>query len=101
MKERNDWQAFYRQQVKVAEQLHQNLHRLDDVLPPRIHRSDTTNSKSEISDQKFAGQDAKILNRGSMNSQPSGGKIKMRMNEEKQINYIKEDTGTSIKQHST
>ncbi len=39
MKERNDWQAFYRQQVEVAERLHQNLHRLPEVLPPRIRGS--------------------------------------------------------------
>ncbi|MEH6631585.1 MAG: hypothetical protein V7776_12190 [Halopseudomonas aestusnigri] len=92
MKERNDWQAFYRQQVRVAEQLHQNLHRLGDVLPPRIRRSDTRNSKPEPSDQKLVGQDAKIPNKFLMKRKPNEGKIRMRMNEEKQGNTKNQET---------
>ena len=49
MIERNDWQDFYRQQVKNAERLHQNLHRLPDILPPRIR---TENLKPNDQDHK-------------------------------------------------
>ncbi|MFD2205806.1 hypothetical protein [Kiloniella antarctica] len=54
MKERNDWQDFYRQQVKNAERLHQNLHRLPDILPPRIRTEKLKFRNHDNQKQKFS-----------------------------------------------
>ena len=48
MKQRNDWQAFYRQQVKAAGKLPENLHRLSEVLPPRTPLSKPRKAEKKL-----------------------------------------------------